>query len=262
MHLYARQILLEGWDIEAQEKLKFSRQLKAIFTDRFTLLIFGYFLLQIIGATIKNLSLVYYSNYVLGTYNDGITQMLLSVIGGIPMGIGVLAVWPLARKFGKRNITLAGFVLYGIGSGICWLFPVNMTVVLIGQFIKNVGGLPAAYVIMALFADILDHIEWKERFRCDGIAMSVYNTIAVAISGICTGIFNGLLSAAGYVAPYYNEAGKLIAVQTQSVKDAITFSFVGLETLTSVVLVIFLIFLNVEKDIDKKQAEIMARRDV
>lgn len=24
MHLYARQILLEGWDIEAQEKLKFS----------------------------------------------------------------------------------------------------------------------------------------------------------------------------------------------------------------------------------------------
>ncbi len=261
-YYYTKERVTEETERVEQEKLKFSRQLKAIFTDRFTLLIFGYFLLQIIGATIKNLSLVYYSNYVLGTYNDGITQMLLSVIGGIPMGIGVLAVWPLARKFGKRNITLAGFVLYGIGSGICWLFPVNMTVVLIGQFIKNVGGLPAAYVIMALFADILDHIEWKERFRCDGIAMSVYNTIAVAISGICTGIFNGLLSAAGYVAPYYNEAGKLIAVQTQSVKDAITFSFVGLETLTSVVLVIFLIFLNVEKDIDKKQAEIMARRDV
>ncbi len=46
--------------------------------------------------------------------NDGITQTMLSVIGGIPMGIGVFAVWPLAKKFGKRNVTLAGFVLYAL----------------------------------------------------------------------------------------------------------------------------------------------------
>ena len=38
------------------------------------------------------------------------TQTLLSVIGGIPMGIGIFAVWPLAKKFGKRNVTMWGFV--------------------------------------------------------------------------------------------------------------------------------------------------------
>lgn len=165
------------------------------------LIIYAYFLIFTFGASIKNLSLVYFCNYVLGTYNDGITQTMLSVIGGIPMGIGVFAVWPLAKKFGKRNVTLAGFVLYALGSAVCWMFPTNMTIMLAGQFVKNIGGLPCSYVFMALFADVLDHVEWKSGFRCDGLAMSVYNIIAVAMVGICTGVFNGLLAKTGYTAP-------------------------------------------------------------
>ena len=73
---------------------------------------FVYFLIYTIGSTLKNTALVYYCNYVLGTYNDGVTQMLISVIGGIPMGIGIFAVWPLAKRFGKKNVSVAGFILY------------------------------------------------------------------------------------------------------------------------------------------------------
>lgn len=50
---------------------------------------------------------------------------------------------------------------------ICWMHPTNMTIMLIGQFIKNIGGLPCSYVFMALFADVLDHMEWKTGFRSD-----------------------------------------------------------------------------------------------
>lgn len=234
-------------------------QLKAIFSDKYMIIIFIYFLIFTVGSTIKNISLVYFSNYVLGTYNDGKTQTMLSVIGGIPMGIGIFAVWPLAKKFGKRNLTAIGFIFYAVGSAICWLAPTNMVIVLIGQFIKNIGGLPCSYVFMALFADVLDHVEWKNGFRCDGIAMSIYNTIAVASVGICTGIFNLILSKSGYVAPYLDAAGKLIAVQSDSVKSAITFTFVGLETITGIVLAILLLFLNVEKNIAKEQEEIKQR---
>ena len=124
-------------------------QLKAIFSDKYMIIIFIYFLIFTVGSTIKNISLVYFSNYVLGTYNDGKTQTMLSVIGGIPMGIGIFAVWPLAKKFGKRNLTAIGFIFYAVGSAICWLAPANMVIVLIGQFIKNIGGLPCSYVFMA-----------------------------------------------------------------------------------------------------------------
>lgn len=248
-------------DADAQQNVAYKEQLKAIFTDRYMLLIFGYFLILTVGMSLKNLSLVYYSNYVLGTYNDGITQMLISAIGGIPMGIGIFLVWPLAKRYGKRNITLIGFSLMAIGSAICWMFPKDMTIVLAGQFIKNMGGLPSAYVFMALFADTLDHVEWKVGFRCDGISMSIYNTIAVALIGISTGLFNGMLSASGYVAPYYDASGELIAVQSTAVQSTITFAFVGLETITSIVLVILLSFLNVERNIDQKQREIKARKE-
>lgn len=118
-------------------------QLKAIFIDKYMLIIYAYFLIYSTGSTIKNISLVYFCNYVLGSYNDGTTQTLIFVIGGIPMGIGIFAVWPLAKKFGKRNVTAAGFVLYAIGSAVCWLFPTNMTIMLVGQFIKTSAVCPA-----------------------------------------------------------------------------------------------------------------------
>ena len=246
----------------AEEEVPFKQQLKAVFTDKYMLIILIYFLIYTVGTSFKNLGLVYFCNYVLGSYNDGITQTMVSVIGGIPMGIGIFAVWPLAKKFGKRNVTMWGFVLYAIGGAICCMNPTNMVVVLVGQFIKNIGGLPCAYVFMALFADTLDHLEWKCNIRCDGIAMSVYNIIAVASVGICTGIFNLLLANAGYIAPSVNELGQTIAAnQPERVLNAITFAFVGLEVITGVVLAALLIFLNVEKDIDKKQAEIKARRE-
>lgn len=253
-------VTLENQGTE-EAAIPFRAQLKAIFTDRYMLIIYAYFLIYTFGTSIKNLSLVYFCNYVLGTYNDGITQTLISVIGGIPMGIGIFAVWPLAKKFGKRNVTLVGFILYAIGSAVCWLFPTNMVIMLVGQFIKNIGGLPCSYVFMALFADVLDHVEWRSGIRCDGIAMSVYNIIAVAMVGICTGIFNGMLSQSEYVAPSVVGGVTVAAEQSAAVKSAITFGFVGLEVITGIILAVLLVFLNVEKNIDKEQAEIKARRE-
>ena len=254
-------VTLEERSAGIEKTVPFAQQLKAIFTDKYMLLIYAYFLIYTAGTSIKNLSLVYFCNYVLGSYNDGITQTMLSIIGGIPMGLGIFAVWPLAKKFGKRNVTLAGFILYAIGGAICWAFPTNMTIMLIGQFIKNIGGLPCAYVFMALFADVLDHLEWKTGFRSDGVAMSVYNIIAVAMVGICTGVFNGLLGHAGYIAPEIVNGVTVAAAQSDTVKGVITFGFVGLEVFTGVLLALLLVFLNVEKGIEKKQAEIKAREE-
>ena len=254
-------VTLESQESGENAAVPFKQQLKVIFTDKYMLLIYAYFLIYILGTSVKNLSLVYFCNYVLGSYNDGITQTLISVIGGIPMGIGIFAVWPLAKKFGKRNVTLVGFIIYAIGSAICWMFPTNMVIMLAGQFIKNIGGLPCSYVFMAMFADVLDHMEWKYHFRCDGIAMSVYNIISVAMVGVCTGVFNGLLAKSGYIAPEIVNGVTVAAEQTAAVKGAITFGFVGLEAITGIILAVLLIFLNVEKTIDKEQAEIKARRE-
>lgn len=276
---------------QEEKKIPFTLQLKAIFTDKYMLLLLGYFLLYTLTSQLKNVALPYYCNYVLGTYSDGITQTLVSVLGGIPMGIGIFAVWPLAKKFGKKNITVIGFVLYALGSAICWMAPTNLYIVLVGQFIKNIGGLPCAYVFMALFADALDNLEWKNGFRCDGIAMSAYSVIITAAAGIVTGIFNGGISGAGYVAPFTATAETLEAVlqqiaslgytlqidpsllkpaadgvytiavvQPDAVNTAFILFFVGLEAIAGLVYALMLIPVTVEKTVGKKQRIIRERQ--
>ena len=143
---------------------------------------------------------------------------------------------------------------------------------------------------MALFADCLDHMEWKTDLRMDGTAMSIYNIIAVAMVGIMTGVFNWMLAKAGYLAPFTAnstaEASSVLSangwtaqlaldalkpaadgvltvglVQPASVNWVITFAFVGLEVFACLIMAALLFFLNVEKKIDKEQAEIKARHE-
>jgi len=242
-----------------QASIPMRQQLKAVFTDKYWVVIMLYFLVSTVGANIKNISLVYYCNYVLGTYNDGITQTLVSVIGGIPMGIGIFAVWPLAKKFGKRNVTMAGYVLYAIGGGICLLNPKNMVVVLIGQFIKNIGGLPCAYVFAALLADVLDHMEWKCGHRVDGLTASANTIIMTVCAGIANGVFNMALAKTGYVAPELVDGVTVAVTQNAATQNAITMCFLGVEIVAAIILLVLLGQLTVEKVIHKEQEEILAR---
>ena len=239
----------------------FMKQLKSAVCDRYWLAFFAFFLIYSVASMIKNTSLVYFCNYVLGSYNDGITQTMVSAIGGIPLGIGIFAVWPLAKKFGKRNLTMAGLAVFALGSMICWLFPTNMVIVLIGQFIKNIGGLPISYVMMAIFADVLDHMEWRCRFRVDGLSASIMTIVTTISMGISTAVFNMMLVNTGYIAPSVVDGVTVAAAQNEAVRSWITFGFVGLEVIAAAAMILCLFFLNVEKVIGKEQSEIQARRE-
>ena len=262
-YLFTKERVTEEDSGENTGRKPIREQLKAVLHDRYWVIIILYYVVYTLGCCFKNVALVYYCNYVLGTYNDGITQTMVSVIGGIPMGIGIFAVWPLAKRFGKRNLTMWGFVLYAIGGIICLLSPRNMVIVLTGQFIKNIGGLPCAYVFMALFADVLDHIEWKYDFRCDGLSTSIYTIIATVCVGVASGVMNLCLSMSGYLAPEFVKAtGQTIgAVQNAATQNVFIFFFLGFEVITAVILIFLLRQLNVEKTIDREQEEIKARRE-
>lgn len=259
-------------------KVPFKYQLKAVFTDKYIYLLILYFLVYTFGTSMKNLGSIYYSNYVLGTYSDGITQMLISVIGGVPMGIGIFAVWPLVKRFGKKTVTFFGFIIYSIGSLICCIDPTNMVIVLIGQFIKNIGGLPSAYVFMALMADCLDHLEWKTGFRSDGIVSATYNIVQTTLVGVSNGVFNFGLFSTGYKEPTIgnptdfdpdiiqkvlnNNDGttSIIFNQSESTVQFIVFAFLGLEVITGLICAGLVFFLDVEKTLSRKQ-KIIADRE-
>lgn len=276
-YYFTKERITEEKRDQQEKKIPFKAQLKAAFSDKYIYLLMVYFMVYTLGVQFKNLGLVYFSNYVLGEYSDGITQTMISVIGGVPMGIGIFAVWPLVKRFGKKNVTFAGFLIYALGSAICCIAPSNMVIVLIGQFIKNIGGLPCAYVFMALMADCLDNLEWKTGFRSDGVVTATYNIVSTTVTGVGTGLFNFGLSANGYVAPITGEVssditntvqktienadGSISTIfnQNDSVINFIVFAFVGFEILTGLISAILIWFMDVEKNISRKQKVLVER---
>lgn len=238
-------------------KVSFTAQVKAAFTNKYWLIITAYSVLYYLSSGFKNTSLIYYCNWVLGTYNDGITQTMVNVIGGLPMGLGLFLCWPLCKKFGKKNVTLVGFVLSVSGGLICLIAPRNMPVVLIGLFVKNFGTIPSAYVFLALLADTLDFGEWKSGFRYDGFTASVQSIILTIVFGFSGSIFNLFLSKFGYVPP--RPDGTWVA-QSAAVQNFFIFGFFGVEAIAHALIALLLLFFGVEKMIPQINKQIRARQ--
>ena len=140
-------------------------------------------------------------------------------------------------------MVLVGCVVSIIGSVICVLNPDDFWVVLLGQTFKGFSSIPGAYIMMALFADVLDHLEARFGFRVDGISMSIYNAILTVVNGLAVSVFmlfydSGLFSPAG-VAQFF---------------------FLGFEIIAHGILIFVLCFLTVEQKIAFEQALIAERK--
>lgn len=241
--------------VEARISLK--KQAKALVTNKFwVVMIIYYFIFQFVGA-MQNFSLVYYCNFVLGTYNDGFTQTILGIVTGIPLILGMFFVWPLANKFGKRNCMMAGLVLSAAGCLIAFLAPSSWVWVIIGLCIKSLAASPAIYLVFALNADVLDNIEARAGFRCDGMSVSLMGIIMSVLASLCQGIFNGLAGSTGYVTPDV-DAG--LITQNAATQNLIVWCYFGFMMIGYAVCAVLLIFLNVEKGSEKDHEIILERQ--
>lgn len=202
-------------------------------------------------------SLLYYANWVVGTYNDGVTLSLLNIIGQALLGPGVLIMWPLVKKFGKQKVFLIGGIIAAIGGTFGVLMASNMPMALAALTIRSIGNLPSAYVTLSVLADALDHVEWKAGYRCDGFSSSVYSIIITVSTGLGIGILNLGLAATGYVPPAAD--GSWVA-QSEAVKNFLTFGVFGAPAIAAVIQVIVFFMFDLEKKLPAIHNEIKERK--
>ena len=228
---------------KAAPALSMGKQAKALFSDKFFIVvIIFYFLYQMAGG-IKNGSM---QSFTLALGNSwGIeaswAMSILGIVGAVPMAVAILFVAPLCNKFGKQIVVLIGMALGAAGGVLAGIFYENFYVVAVGVAIKCLGSAPAGYMILAMIADVLDHGEAKNGFRCDGLAMSIYSSIMIASSPIATGIVSGLLGAFGDV-------------------DGSTVSYIWIETVAYALAAVVMIFFAVEKYLTKDRQTILDRQ--
>lgn len=236
-----------------EEKLSMAKQTKVCMSNGYWWIIILYFLLFQLSGMVKNGSMSYYTRWMFDGVNTeaaaGAAMSTLGLIGGIPTAIGMLLAWPIAHKLGKRNAVAGGMVLAVLGGAVSLLNVHSLPIVVIGVVLKGVGSIPAMYVTLALLSDVLDHLEAKNGFRSDGFTMSVYGAIMVGMTGLGNGLINALLSAAGY--------NPLVTAQNGMVQTVLAGCYICSELICYSIIVILMLFLNVEKHIEEDHAIIV-----
>ena len=249
---------------EEKKTASIGEQLKAVTGEKmWWIAILFYMSFQWSGA-LKNGSMAYFCKWVLdntffGSADAwGASQSLLAIMGAIPMAVAAVFVVPLANKFGKRMVTFWGMIIGVIGGVIAGLGNGNIVITAIGVAIKCFGSSPAAYLILAILADVIDHIEFKRGLRTDGLTMSIYSSIMVAGTPVMNAVFSAILNAAGYdqmASVSMGTAGQEIGTQV-----AIGVSYIWVET-AAYALCAFLIFMfTVEKILPEEQKALKARK--
>ena len=239
-------------------------QLKAVASEKWWwITILFYMGFQWSGA-MKNGSMAFFCKWVLdntffGSADAwGASQSLLSILGAIPMAVAAVFVVPLCNKFGKRPVVAAGMVFGCVGGIIAGIGNGSIIPVAIGVAIKCLGSSPACYVILAMLADVIDHIEFKSGIRTDGLTMSIYSSIMVAATPICNSIFSALLKIAGYDQSADVAMGTL--AQSAAAKSMISISYIWIETIAYAICAVLILFWTVEKKLPEEQAAIAARK--
>lgn len=241
------------------EKTPVKKQLKAIAGDKSWWFIVIFWLLFQIGGLMQNVSMPYFSQWVVASIGGdwGLTMAILGIIGAVPMAIAVVLVWPLSNKFGKKNVTVVGLIIGAVGGTVAGLMPTNLITVGIGIALQCLGAAPACYLILAMLADELDHLEAKNGFRCDGFTMSIYSLIAAVTLGLAIAAVNGMLGATGYDASLAEVKG---AAQSEAVNTVITVGYVWIRTAMFAAGAVLLLFFRVEKGLKEEHKIILERQ--
>jgi len=240
------------------------QQLSAVFSEKtWWIVIFFYIGFQWSGA-LKNGAMSFFCKWVLdnsffGTTDAwGASQSLLAILGAVPMALAAVVVVPLCNKFGKRIVCMYGMLLGTVGGIIAILGGNSIVPVAVGVALKCLGSAPACYMILALLADVIDHIEYKSGVRTDGLTMSIYSSIMVAATPVCNAVFSAILKLSGYNQAADVSLGAL--AQTEVAKTAISASYIWGETVAFFICAILIFFFRIEKDLQKEQEAIAKRK--
>ncbi len=161
-------------------------------------------LISIIVATIfmliSQLTIQQMANYVFPNYygNAKIQSLSVVMMGG-GMIIAAVIAKPLAKKFGKAEISVASNMVAGIVCVLLYFIrPQNVWVYVALQFLCWFGLGIFSMVVWALITDVIDYSEIKNGIREDGSVYALYSFARKLGQALTSGLSGALLSMIGY----------------------------------------------------------------
>lgn len=231
----------EGNDNENSEKTGLKDALRSVLKCRY---FYGIILIMLglyLFASVFQTSGAYYATYVLGDEN---MMSTLSIVNyGVTMGLSFLLPF-VAKKMNVQKLSILGLGIGLAGRFICMFGGMNSSlfVLLTGLGIATIATAAiqtTAYTMMASTSEYLwkkDHVKVNGMvFSCSSMGIKLGQGLGTALSGI-------LLEVGGYVAN--------AEVQSASAVSMLNFMFLWVPIIVTVLVIIVVCFMDVDKKLD------------
>ena len=210
-YFYTRERITEerrSTELVGEEKqikeASFLTQLKACVKDKYWIMfIVLIFIYQVLNA-LKGVSQIYYAGWVVSgnAYGQAAAiQARFTMISMAPMGPMLFIVVPLIKKYGRTKMIILGSIIAFIGAVGAFFGAGHTAPVYAGTGLGGVGAMFYVYTMMSFTGDAIDHVEYSQKVRVEGITAALVGFMHSLANGIGQGLFNLGLMATRYATP-------------------------------------------------------------
>lgn len=216
-YLLCYKLITERVIVESTEESgpSVGQMLKSAFTNRALIsIIVASIVMLLAQLTMQNMAAYIYPDY----YNNADAQSLSTVLMMVGMILAAVFAKPLAKKFGKAEVSIVSNLFAAAVMVIIWIIrPENVWVYCGLQMLCWLGLGMFSMVSWALITDVIDYSEIKNGVREDGSVYALYSFARKLGQALAAGLSGWLLEAIGY----NSKAAASGAVQTESVLSGI-----------------------------------------
>ena len=192
---------------------------------------------------------VYYTKNVLGNSNlIGTFSVALQVTQIICMFFIAIFV----KKYGKRNVLMAGAAIMIIGYGIMAVAGTSVPVLIIGCAARGIGNAGISACMFAMVTDTIEYGEWKTGVRTEGLINSAASFGQKLGNGLSTVLLGVILNIGGYVGS--------AKVQTSGALAAIKAGYIYVPIILTVIQIVVLYFYHLDKEYEGILADLNGRK--
>ena len=224
---------------------------KALAKNKYWIIMTAVVLLLYTSMGIGGGATVYYARLVLG--NEGYVSQI-SMATTITQIVCMFLVAGFVKKFGKRNVMIAGSVIGVIGFVVIIFGGDNLQLVLLGNAIRGLGGAGMAASMFAMISDTIEYGEWKSGVRTEGLINSASSIGQKVGGGLSAALFGAILSIGGYVGG--------AATQSDSAIAAVKVAYIYVPMIASIISIVLLFAYKLDKEYPAILEELKRRNSV
>ena len=177
------------------EAMPFAQRLKATLKNKYfivlTLTMIAVALYQNVNGTVAT----YYAQYMLGNVE---VMGVMQSFENIPKIIAIICLAPFIKKFGKRNLVLAGAILTMVAQLTLLAVPANPAFVAAVAAIRGIGKAPLFGCVFTMMADVVNYGHWKTGVRVQALIFSAATVGQKFGGGITGAIIGQLMDKSGF----------------------------------------------------------------